>query len=648
MKSKPLKDTYKLSNNLINEIYSIISITVCILLLFCIYCDDVGILGKLIGQAIKGFLGIGAYFLPFVIISYSLFIFFNKEFEFNLRDVKLVLAIIWILISIIHISNKDLGLNENLNFIAYIKYYFVNGDYENGGLLGAALGNGLKGLIGLNCTYIFLYVSLLILIMMITKKSLFQTCNDYINKIKDRPKRLNTYNKTDNFKSSYTNKNDIIEAIVPSSVLEPFERVFFSAFDNEDSEDTDDISEMPDINDNNYKYPSTELMIKRPFRVTDKVKLELEMKENASKLERTLKSFGVIAKVLNIFNGPNVTRYEIQPKEGVKVSKIVNLSDDIALNLAASALRIEAPIPGKSVIGIEIPNKDIQTVYLREIIESKTFKTFKSKLAFGVGKDISGDVIVADIAEMPHILIAGATGSGKSVCINTIITSILYKSTPDEVKLIMIDPKVVELNVYNGIPHLLIPVVTDTKKATEALNWAVKEMIERYKTFAKYNVRDIRGYNETQKENGNTELMAEMVIIIDELSDLMMVSPKTVEDAICRLAQMARAAGIHLVIATQRPSVDVITGVIKANIPSRIAFAVSSGIDSRTILDMVGAEKLLGRGDMLFYPYGLAKPIRIQGAFISDKEVEKIVNFVKAENKNSSDKNFKLTSDILG
>ena len=356
----------------------------------------------------------------------------------------------------------------------------------------------------------------------------------------------------------------------------------------------------------------------------------LEQQKNGRKLEMTLKSFGVEAHVINVSAGPTVTRYEVSPSQGVKVSKIVNLADDIALNLAASGIRIEAPIPGKAAVGIEVPNKETKSVYLRTVLESDAFRKHPSKLAFALGEDITGNPIVTDIAKMPHLLIAGATGSGKSVCINTLITSILYKADPKEVKLLLVDPKVVELSVYNGIPHLLIPVVTDPKKASAALNWAVREMLERYNDFAACGVRDIKGFNAMKEEKGEPEAkMPQIVIIIDELADLMMAAPGEVEDSICRLAQMARAAGMHLIIATQRPSVDVITGVIKANIPSRLAFAVSSGIDSRTILDMVGAEKLLGKGDMLFYPSGQSKPSRIQGAFVTDKEVEQIVDFLR-------------------
>ena len=385
-----------------------------------------------------------------------------------------------------------------------------------------------------------------------------------------------------------------------------------------------------------YVFPPFDLLSRK--QAVQSSESKSEMLVNAKKLETTLKSFGVDAKVIQINKGPTVTRYELSPSQGVKVSKIVNLADDIALNLAASGIRIEAPIPGKAAVGIEVPNKEAQSVSLRSVLESETFQKFPSKLAFALGEDITGQPIVTDIAKMPHLLIAGATGSGKSVCINTLITSILYKAKPEEVKLLLVDPKVVELSIYNGIPHLLIPVVTDPKKASAALNWAVREMLERYNDFAENGVRDIKGYNAMKEEKGESDFMPQIVIIIDELADLMMAAPGEVEDAICRLAQMARAAGMHLIIATQRPSVDVITGVIKANIPSRLAFAVSSGIDSRTILDMTGAEKLLGKGDMLFYPQGMSKPVRIQGAFLSDKEVESIVQFVKTDNTKQYDK----------
>ncbi len=381
-----------------------------------------------------------------------------------------------------------------------------------------------------------------------------------------------------------------------------------------------------------YKFPPMNLLTRGKASGGDS---DTYLRETARKLEQTLQTFNVKATVTNVSCGPSVTRFELQPEMGVKVSKIVSLADDIKLNLAASDIRIEAPIPGKAAVGIEVPNKENTAVMLRDLLESSEFKTHPSKIAFAAGRDIAGKVVVADIAKMPHVLIAGATGSGKSVCINTLIMSILYKASPEEVKLIMIDPKVVELKVYNGIPHLLIPVVTDPKKAAGALNWAVAEMTRRYQLFADYNVRDLKGYNakvesvqdmETQEEK--PQKLPQIVIIVDELADLMMVAPGEVEDAICRLAQLARACGIHLVVATQRPSVNVITGLIKANMPSRIAFSVSSGVDSRTIIDMNGAEKLLGKGDMLFYPSGYPKPVRVQGSFVSDQEVQAVVDYL--------------------
>ncbi|MCH5273310.1 MAG: DNA translocase FtsK [Lachnospiraceae bacterium] len=383
-------------------------------------------------------------------------------------------------------------------------------------------------------------------------------------------------------------------------------------------------------------FPPTELLTK-PKEV--KGVSERDLRETAQKLQSTLDSFGVRVTVTNVSCGPSVTRYELQPEQGVKVSKITSLADDIKLNLAAADVRIEAPIPGKAAVGIEVPNKENSTVLLRELLESKEFVSHGSKVAFAVGKDIGGQTVVTDIAKMPHLLIAGATGSGKSVCINTLIMSILYKADPADVKLIMVDPKVVELSVYNGIPHLMIPVVTDPKKASAALNWAVVEMTERYQKFSELKVRDLNSYNERVEDAAKQGLeeekykrLPQIVIIVDELADLMMVAPGEVEDSICRLAQLARAAGIHLVIATQRPSVNVITGLIKANIPSRIAFAVSSAIDSRTILDGAGAEKLLGKGDMLFFPSGYSKPVRVQGAFVSEHEVSAVVEFLKEQN----------------
>lgn len=407
------------------------------------------------------------------------------------------------------------------------------------------------------------------------------------------------------------------------------------------ADETDDIAriaheiQVQEEPEREYVFPPVSLLAQPPKKAGDS---RMHLQETALKLQQTLKNFGVNVTITNISCGPAVTRYELQPEMGVKVSKIVNLADDIKLNLAAADIRIEAPIPGKAAVGIEVPNKENVMVSFRELVESEEFSKHDSHISFCVGKDIAGKVTVADIAKMPHLLIAGATGSGKSVCINTVIMSILYKADPKDVKLIMIDPKVVELSVYNGIPHLMIPVVTDPKKAAGALHWAVAEMTDRYQKFAEAGVRDLKGYNAkldtlpTIEGDPKPEKLPQIVIIVDELADLMMVAAGDVEEAICRLAQLARACGIHLLIATQRPSVNVITGLIKANMPSRIAFAVTSGIDSRTILDMNGAEKLLGKGDMLFHPQGMPKPLRVQGAFVSDKEVSDVVDFLKEHN----------------
>lgn len=395
------------------------------------------------------------------------------------------------------------------------------------------------------------------------------------------------------------------------------------------------VDSVPEKAAKPYVFPPLSLL-KRSHSQEEEKRSEIE--KNAQTLKETLKSFGITVSISNVSVGPSVTRYELQPEQGVKLAKIVSLSNDIKMRLAAADIRIEAPIPGKSAVGIEVPNKNSQVVYLGDILSSPAFQENRMKLAFGVGKDIGGKVVVTDIAKMPHLLVAGATGAGKSVSINTLIMSILYRYSPEEVRMIMVDPKVVELQVYNGIPHLLIPVVTDPKKAAAALNWAVAEMTSRYKKFAAYGVRDLSGYNEKirslseeEREKDGLSVLPQILIIIDELADLMMVSASEVEDAIVRLTQLARACGMHLIIATQRPSVNVITGLIKANVPSRIAFSVSSGVDSRTIIDMNGAEKLLGKGDMLFFPQNLPKPIRVQGAFVSDEEVAKVTEFLKSQ-----------------
>ena len=429
-------------------------------------------------------------------------------------------------------------------------------------------------------------------------------------------------------------KNDIVPLEIENKQKMEPDYIEGNLFKKEEEKKEEKVKEVLQlehavaVEDEHYEYPPVELLSKGTKKAIKGGAKALT--DVATRLQKTLYSFGVQAKVENVSVGPAITRYELKPAEGVRVSKIANLADDIALNLAAETIRIEAPIPGKQAVGIEVPNTEKETVHFRDVVESDAFQDSKSKLSVALGKDVAGNMEIADIAKMPHALIAGATGSGKSVCINTIITSIIYKAKPSEVKFVMVDPKVVELSVYNGIPHLLIPVVTDPKKAAGALAWAVQEMDNRYNVFAQKGVRDLKGYNALAEKEEGTGTLPQIVIIIDELADLMMVAAKEVEDSICRLAQKARAAGMHLIIATQRPSVDVITGIIKANIPSRIAFAVSSQVDSRTILDQVGAEKLLGKGDMLFYPSGAPKPVRVQGAFVSDEEVEKIVSFVKS------------------
>ncbi len=397
----------------------------------------------------------------------------------------------------------------------------------------------------------------------------------------------------------------------------------------EEKDDTIKNSSGISLTDDGYRFPPISLLNEPRFEDSKTASSDLDA--TATHLVDTLRSFGVETRIVDISRGPAVTRYELQPSAGVKISKITNLANDIALNLAVAGVRIEAPIPNKAAVGIEVPNKQTCGVTVREVIESPAFSNSKSNLTVALGRDIAGNVVVTDIAKMPHGLIAGATGSGKSVCINSIIVSLLYKSSPDDVKLLLIDPKVVELGIYNGIPHLLVPVVTDPRKASGALGWAVSEMEKRYKIFADNNVRDLSGYNKLAEQSDDLVKMPQIVIIIDELADLMMTAPREVEEAICRIAQKARAAGMHLIIATQRPSVDVVTGLIKANVPSRIAFTVSSQVDSRTILDVGGAEKLLGRGDMLFSPVGATKANRVQGCFVSDEEVEAVVEYVKAD-----------------
>jgi len=615
-----------------------------------------GYIGETLSPVLGGLVGWIKYAIPFGILSIAIYIACERD---NASISKKMIPYIILIISIsAMICLVENNINENNQFENTVALAYRQGSQNiGGGALGAILSFPLVQLLGKVGAMIVLIGISVIDLIFIYRIQPADVVKNIVEKRKNREEDDDEYEESEIDRSKKIVKE---KAVLAKGEKEPEEEEKDKGLklfgkkqpDNEFEEEQITIT-MPNDNalfkkeeevkkeksrevltlehtitveDQNYEFPSVEFLNKGKGATRNTKK---SLTDTAAKLQRTLYSFGVSAKVENIAVGPTITRYELKPAEGVRVSKIANLSDDIALNLAAESIRIEAPIPGKQAVGIEIPNKEKEVVVLRDIIDTEKFRNYKSKLAFALGKDATGEEVVTDIAKMPHVLIAGSTGSGKSVCINTLITSIIYKSKPNEVKLVMVDPKVVELSVYNGIPHLLIPVVTDPKKAAGALEWAVQEMVKRYHLFAEKNVRDISGYNEALENEGVIEKLPQIVIIIDELADLMMVAAKEVEDAICRLAQMARAAGMHLIIATQRPSVDVITGIIKTNIPSRIAFAVTSQIDSRTILDSAGAEKLLGKGDMLFYPSGASKPSRMQGAFISDNEVKKIVEFLK-------------------
>lgn len=640
--------TKKSKENRNNDIKGLIYITFGILSLISIFSSSSsGIVGQYVKKILLCILGLGAYILPFFIIFIGFCYIIKKgHITFSKKFYGFLLLYFNTLLTI-----QMLDLESYYNYdgiISGIVKIYNSNSILHGGVVSYLLDiilNKLFGFTGSYVIFIFIYILSLILIWQISLYNIIIYLKSNI-KIREKTKKTiqNTKEETSNdsyvasdkdkFINKVNNKIKIIDFMKSAEVNSADESKTLE--DNSNEQINKELEEQINKNfsdaDVEYIVPSPELLNTNNLSKLNKEDKK-ELINNASKLEETLSSFGVEAKVIQVAKGPSVTRFEIQPSSGVKVSKIVNLADDIALNLAASGVRIEAPIPGKSAVGIEVPNKDLTPVYLREVIESQEFTSPNKNLSFCLGKDISGNCMVSDLTKMPHVLIAGATGSGKSVCINTLIISLLYKYSPEEVKLLMIDPKVVELSIYNGIPHLLIPVVTEPKKAAGALNWAVNEMTKRYKLFAENNVRNIEGYNELVSKGKLEDKLPWIVIIIDELADLMMVCPNDIEDYIGRLAQMARAAGMHLVIATQRPSVDVITGVIKANIPSRISFAVSSQIDSRTILDCSGAEKLLGKGDMLFYPVGESKPIRVQGAFISEEEVEKVVFFIKNQQK---------------
>ncbi len=643
-----------------NDITGIILISIGIFVLFSVFASSSsGIVGSFIKRVLIAVLGLGSLVFPILIIfTGCCFIGKKNKINLNSKFYGIVLFSINTLLFLQMILLKSYGTEDIMFGIS--KFYREN-TMLHGGIISYLIDVPLYKLFGsIGCYILFIcvYIISFILIFQVSLGTILQTLQVQrsIKNKKVKEKSIEDKENTDSMEKELASdlekdegltrnikdKIKILDFMKNSEIKEDPLNIVDNSFKENTrkvKEDTGEESIKEELSKNineggtntkiEYNYPTLELLKQN---VQSKLNKEdkKELINNANKLEETLSSFGVEAKVMQVSRGPSVTRFELQPNAGgVKVSKIVNLADDIALNLAASGVRIEAPIPGKSAVGIEVPNKSLTPVYLREVIESEDFGRFDDGLAFALGKDISGSCVVSDLSKMPHLLIAGATGSGKSVCINTLIISILYKYSPENVKLLMVDPKVVELSIYNGIPHLLIPVVTDPKKAAGALHWAVNEMTKRYSLFAENSVRNIEGYNNLYEQGKIENKLPYVVIIIDELADLMMVCPNDIEDYISRLAQMARAAGMHLVIATQRPSVDVITGIIKANIPSRISFAVSSSIDSRTILDMSGAEKLLGKGDMLFYPTGSPKPTRIQGAFISESEVENVVSCIK-------------------
>ena len=679
---KRSKKNVSIIDKYLKEIYGVIWIGISIILMFSLYTNWAGYLSVISKDIFVNLLGVGAFTLPIYMIYVIIKLNFLKEKKIlNAKFVGVTIVVITTMLLIQLLDMKSIDTNNFMNTISNI----INSQNEiTGGIIGFIIVFPIYKLVGSIGLYIIFIIAYFIASVLIFDysindlKKLFKLLinnktnvrNSISKKGGSDSKKIkikvnNEESEKEEFLKNIESKIKILDFMknTPKSSIELEEKSEIKI--NTDSRENADIkvqhhklddkfktqkikkiegnspirgnedviSKTQEIQSKTYqnkKYvrPNADLLNINTNLKLDKNEKK-ELLENADKLEKTLLSFGVEAKILEVTKGPSVTRFELQPKAGIKVSKIVNLSDDIALGLAAKGVRIEAPIPGKSAIGIEVPNKEQTPVFFREILESNEFKNNNYKVACALGKDITGKCIVTDISKMPHVLIAGATGSGKSVCINTLIVSILYKYSPEDVKLLMVDPKVVELSVYNGIPHLLIPVVTDPKRAAAALNWAVNEMTRRYKLFADNGVRNVDSYNELVKKGVVDKKLPYIVIIIDELADLMMACPRDVEDYICRLAQMARAAGMHLVIATQRPSVDVITGLIKANVPSRISFAVSRQVDSRTILDSTGAEKLLGKGDMLFYPVGESKPKRVQGAFISEEEVENVVSFIK-------------------
>ena len=642
------------------EIWGILLVAIAGIALCALAGLNVGSLGQALKKVQTYLFGLGAFVPPLLVaVIGARYIWLRVEAGFTLRFVGFI-ASYWLLLMLVHHLLIQPGreiLPESLT--------------EGGGLLGGMALFLLRKFVGVDGAVILIIAVLLCTIMVTTTWSLGKTMHVAKDKVdtglqEAREKVAATYEKAQQRVALYNQERDARFASEHAVLTEPAEKSAekpsVPAFQEERNEEkpvrtTVRVRKEPEpfvsgaeatplelftpreVSPHGYQLPPLDL-IRKP-RAATSANSQKEMKENAKILEETMADFNVAARIVEITQGPAVTRYEIEPAPGVKVSKIVSLADDIALKLAATGVRIEAPIPGKAAVGIEVPNRQVTGVAFCEVVESTSFQKAASLLTVGLGKDIAGQIILADLGKMPHLLVAGATGSGKSVCINTMIASLLFRVRPEEVKLILVDPKFVELSKYNGIPHLLVPVVTDAKKATAALNWAVQEMERRYAVLATARVRDLASYNAGVEED---KRLPYIVIIIDELADLMMASPVDVEDAICRLAQKARAAGLHLILATQRPSVDVITGTIKANIPSRISFSVSSQIDSRTILDMPGAEKLLGRGDMLLYPVGMAKPQRVQGAFLGDDDIEKVLDFVRSQQEEEPEYNEEVTA----
>jgi S-DNA-T family DNA segregation ATPase FtsK/SpoIIIE len=610
-------------------------------LAFSIYFEAAGLIGFGVAQFLGGVFGLGAYALPLIVLCIGLYIVFTSGK--SVRHFKVLFAVLMLIciLCVVHLAQYP---PSGQDYLGYLMGSFDKGVQEHigCGIFAGMFVYPIQYLLGTVGSYILYIAISLVCVTLIFSLSL-----------KDVGDRVNERIKTGRLQRRAQKEARAEEPEQPPA--KPRQRLFVDTLEPEDPQrdappgptlDKPDLTpkQKPPVPEPPapepapfsgaiqsavaaYQAPPFTLLTKPAARSRQSDRAQVE--ENAAKLENTLSSFGIQARVTQVVCGPTVTQYEVLPAPGVRVSRIAGLNDNIALDLAAPSIRIEAPIPGKSAIGIEVPNKESSIVYLREVLESSEFNRNPSDLCFALGRNINGKNIVADLAKMPHLLIAGTTGSGKSVCINNFIISLLYKSSPEKVRMILVDPKMVELSCYNDVPHLLVPVVTERKKAAEALNWATREMDSRYMEFSVRQVRDLAGYNRHAKTHGE-EALPSLVVVIDELADLMMTAPREVEDAICRLAQKGRACGIHLVLATQRPSVNVITGVIKANIPSRIAFAVSSHVDSRTILDMNGAEKLLGRGDMLYYPVGAAKPMRIQGAFVSDGEVENITAYLRS------------------